>query len=663
MVVGTEILKNTGFQVLLPGNFVKNLEEGNLDPHNLLVVMDTDRGKFPPTITVAAAAVAERWAQLKRDKQPGPFSGTFIALQPRNHNGLWSTTGGIKTVFGTDVKALELSSSGLAAKAHNINYPAAWCEGMTLAQALAENAFRMLYTGITRPPTPLLDHTVVVVALAEPLLYQVLSEMDVFSSAKMEATKLLWEQAGQSMAEEQERGRWFTLTPASFKQDLETIGARLQAQEEGELLKMVVFVSTSMRFMPPIKGCRLFHLTSDRETAIWSREGASLIREACQWPGAELAWLNRVGRSLEEPDSDVVVMGHPDARTLGCVARDGTGERLAETLLCYIKHLPPNKDKMPLSQPLLGWPYDRLICLEFLRRLDQHQLVKVDLDTLLEYTGADYPVVKKPLGLIRGNGLAPSFLMAGLATNLQEASLFSQLATGMQRAQRIKAYIIDIIVLRRIGFSSIFRADPRDPPTLDGCLRALPDYGPRDTRGSVWFGLRLIHPLRKGKRRSLERAGIKISNLAYEKFELHQELLCKLLRMNDAAGKAFDLDDADVLRAEKCLVIAWLHNLVVLPTINDTLYEFSDVTTSLRFRYRGHCATNIRSAHGLGFAIHFGLRMEPDSFDLIADDMMVVSNRTVKEVMEELFPGVPLPDAILKLTSSYSSIWMSQFQR
>jgi len=613
----------TGFDIMTPAELVGQLAE-DFDLRDSVFVFDAGRGLHPTNVVVAATAVAEHWARLRAAGEK--FNGTLIVVKPQKDNVLWSETA-LRVVFGTAIESHCLFNSWRPADKEPVthNNPS-----QSFDSFLADIVTEALYLGAGRAAR--LKHTVVVVMLHDSQIADVMSEMEFETKARASMIKKYVAVGGIP-----ERSRYcFAMTPTAFRGGWEAVQQKVRDLGEDDWLKLVLFVSPSMRFLPPINGCEYIHITTRRQLVSWDQDMGSFFQESRSWGLTERSWIADVGRPLVAGKAHVIAVAEDDHnRGVPENPLEGAGEFLAETLLCHINTCGNNRPAMP---SLLRWPTDHYMPMELLRRLHQVKLVKADADILrdLRITRHGLRLPHTRLGVPGSAECArvASLIMDGTIKSLPEARLL--VAAQNSNSKAVQQHLIGVVALRQVGERSVFR--PREgqhPPTPGDCKKYCWVGGRLESRGRLWLVLSMCAKIQNNGPIPSTLGNLRVSKAGYNALVSEHQRLCRAVK---APGELceFRLAQKDELELEIAMVNAWLFNLVPLPQVSGPLTVFRDLTTALAFQNEGGWGTEMRSQPGLNFALHFGLRRHNSR--TVADDMIVVSSEAVSQVLKALFP-------------------------
>ncbi|KAK0640771.1 hypothetical protein B0T16DRAFT_418435 [Cercophora newfieldiana] len=615
---------DAGLRVLTPAKLVKLLDDKRLDLRDSVVVLDTDRGRYPTNILTAATAVAQAWKDAADNKQP--FNGTMISISQHSVNLLWSLTA-LKTHFNTGVVAIAFPRSAKVSSGINKLSVPDVASSRSLESGLARTVVELVYLEKYRK-TALQKHTVVVVVLPERRIYETLDEL----KCSKAAARGVWADHEEQVVEDWVKGeQFFVLTPLTFSTQWKALQDTVKRLGDGKWLKVAVFVTPDMRFLPPIWNCELIYLTTRREVVRWQPGVGTFTREVRACPLVEGGWMSTLCQPHDRKRSHINVLYGDEELQKGLDSPlEGREEFLAETLLTHVDLF---EDRLA-SPRLVKWPDDRYACMELLRRLHQLRLISVNpkIWTDLRTCSTGWRITVDWLGKRIPRGVTHT-LLSGEARSVPEVLL---LGAAMERSC-VQQFLLGFIALRRVGVSNVFRP-ATGVPTFQDCLPYRWHGAGLENRGQIMLALSMFAKVSdEGGTEAL--GNINVSAIGYEALTIEYERLCGDVCADFDNIHSIPLDEPARHDIEVAIVTAWVHNLVVLPlsTEAEQLTEFQDITTSVTFRHSGGWGMDLRPRPGIGFAIHFGLRVLPNR-ELVADEMMLVSNKAVRQVLREMFP-------------------------
>lgn len=143
--------------------------------HRFFIVFDSDRGRYPTGIVIAAETVAQHWAQMAAQKES--YSGTLIVVSPDKGCPLWCQDG-LRTAFIGQGCWKEFSFPASFPRTA-VREGKLGEEDSNLTQFVANKIFETAYLGgDPKKKDVLKKHTVVVAVLPEDIIDGVLDEFE-----------------------------------------------------------------------------------------------------------------------------------------------------------------------------------------------------------------------------------------------------------------------------------------------------------------------------------------------------------------------------------------------------------------------------------------------------------------------------------------------------
>ena len=383
-----------GLWIFTPASLMAAISSGT-DLHRFIIVFDSDRGRYPTGIVIAAETVAQHWAQMAAQKES--YSGTLIVVSPDKGCPLWCQDG-LRTAFIGQGCWKEFSFPASFPRTA-VREGKLGEEDSNLTQFIANKIFKTAYLGgDPKKKDVLKKHTVIIAVLPEDIIDGVLDEFELHrDQVPLPRSEIqdLWEEA-------HPEGDETVITDNDcFVFETRILAARIgffafcPGAAKGNGRRRIPQVRLVGQPSHPFRtGPQRLHDTVRHDEITSRRRVFSRRRHIAAYPEV---WTSGEGRGicglgqLLGGQAVLVVLDDDETasnRITSSVTHQGIQEFPHETLLCHMSQREAVKYNY---RPLPAWP-PGIINMTGLHQLEQLGFVKLNARSTNPLRDADYNI-------------------------------------------------------------------------------------------------------------------------------------------------------------------------------------------------------------------------------------------------------------------------------